>query len=158
FEGGFELTDATSLLPTRRGVRALGDALLRVAGGRALLLPSISALGDIDEEELVLDHVRDGAAAPALPPAMPAIARPLRLARLIAEEGGADKVRALGLAADLGRFLDMVVTEGADLSQLASLVPQEFADHWQITLDFLHVLTARWPEELARLGYMEQAE
>jgi len=158
FEGDFVLADATILLPTRRAVRALGDAFLRVGEGRALILPSIRALGDVDEEELVLDPVGLGAEALALPPAMPALERQLRLARLIAEEGGADKVRALGLAADLGRFLDMVVTEGADLSQLTSLVPQEFADHWQITLDFLQVLTARWPEELARLGYMEQAE
>ena len=52
----------------------------------------------------------------------------------------------------------MIVTEGADLAQLQTLVPQEFADHWQVTLDFLKVLTARWPEELARLGFMEQAE
>ena len=158
FEGTFELADATILLPTRRAVRALGDAFLRAGEGRALILPSIRALGDVDEEELVLDPVGLGAEALALPPAMPALERQLRLARLIAEEGGADKLRALGLAADLGRFLDMVVTEGADLSQLTSLVPQEFADHWQITLDFLQVLTARWPEELARLGYMEQAE
>ena len=158
FKGGFELADAIVLLPTRRAARALGDAFLRAGNGRALILPSIRALGDIDEEKLVLDPVGLGAEALSLPPAMPALERQLRLARLIAEEGGADKVRALGLAADLGRFLDMVVTEGADLSQLAGLVPQEFADHWQITLDFLQVLTARWPEELARLGYMEQAE
>lgn len=158
FEGDFVLADATILLPTRRAVRALGDAFLRAGEGRALILPSIRALGDIDEEELVLDPVGLGAEALSLPPAMPALERQLRLARLIADEGGADKVRALGLAADLGRFLDMIVTEGADLSALASLVPQEFADHWQITLDFLKVLTARWPEELARLGYMEQAE
>lgn len=158
FAASRALADFTILLPTRRAVRALGDAFLRAGDGAAMVLPSIRALGDVDEEELVLDPAGLGAEALDLPPAMPALERQLRLARMIAADGGEDEVRALGLAADLGRFLDMVLTEGADLAQLASLVPQEFADHWQITLDFLKVLTARWPEELARFGYMEQAE
>lgn len=158
FAGRFELADLTILLPTRRAVRALGQAFLRAGDGAALILPSIRALGDIDEEELILDPAGLGAEALLLPPPMPAMERQLRLARLIAVEGGADDVRALGLAADLGRFLDMILTEGADLAQLETLVPQEFADHWQVTLDFLKVLTARWPAELARLGFMEQAE
>lgn len=158
FAGRFELADLTILLPTRRAVRALGQAFLRAGDGAALILPSVRALGDIDEEEMILDPAGLGAEALALPPPMPAMERQLRLARLIVVEGGADQVRALGLAADLGRFLDMIVTEGADLAQLQTLVPQEFADHWQVTLDFLKVLTARWPEELARLGFMEQAE
>ena len=158
FPGRFDLADLTILLPTRRAVRALGEAFLRAGDGAALILPSIRALGDIDEEEMILDPAGLGAEALALPPPMPAMERQLRLARLIADEGGADEVRALGLAADLGRFLDMIVTEGADPAQLQTLVPQEFADHWQVTLDFLKVLTARWPEELARLGFMEQAE
>lgn len=158
FAGSFELADVTILLPTRRAVRALGDAFLRVGGGKALILPAIRALGDVDEEELVLDPAGLGAEALSLPPAMPALERQLRLARLIAEEGGEDDVRALGLAADLGSFLDMTITEGADLTQLAALVPEEFADHWQVTLDFLKVLTERWPLELSRLGHMEQAE
>jgi ATP-dependent helicase/nuclease subunit B len=152
------LADFTILLPTRRAVRALGDAFLRAGGGAAMVLPSIRALGDVDEEELVLDPAGLGAEVLDLPPAMPALERQLRLARMIAAEGGEDEVRALALAADLGRFLDMVLTEGADMSALAALVPQEFADHWQITLDFLKVLTLRWPNELARLGFMEQAE
>ncbi|MDX5366248.1 MAG: double-strand break repair protein AddB [Alphaproteobacteria bacterium] len=158
FAGRFELADLTILLPTRRAVRALGQAFLRAGNGAALILPSIRALGDIDEDEMIIDPAGLGAEALALPPPMPAMERQLRLARLIAIEGGAVEVRALGLAADLGRFLDMIVTEGADLAQLETLVPQEFADHWQITLDFLKVLTARWPDELARLGFMEQAE
>ena len=158
FQGWPVLADFTILLPTRRAVRALGDAFLRAGDGAAMLLPTIRALGDVDEEELVLDPAGLGVEALDLPPAMPALERQLRLARMIAAEGGENEVRALALAADLGRFLDMVLTEGADMSALAALVPQEFADHWQITLDFLKVLTARWPEELERLGFMEQAE
>lgn len=153
-----DLADIVILLPTRRAVRALGEAFLRAGGGRALILPAIRALGDVDEEELVIDPRGLGREALELPPAMPALERQFRLARMIVEGQGESETRALALAADLGRFLDMVLTEGADLTRLADLVPQEFADHWQITIDFLKIVTTRWPEELARLGYMEQAE
>ncbi|PKQ09001.1 MAG: double-strand break repair protein AddB, partial [Alphaproteobacteria bacterium HGW-Alphaproteobacteria-12] len=158
FAGGADLAGIVILLPTRRAVRALGEAFLRAGGGRALILPTIRALGDVDEEELVIDPRGLASEALELPPAMPALERQFRLARMIVEGQGERETRALALAADLGRFLDMVLTEGADLTRLADLVPQEFADHWQITIDFLKIVTARWPEELARLGYMEQAE
>ena len=63
FAGAPELAEATILLPTRRAVRALGDAFLRAGGGAAMVLPAIRALGDVDEEELVLDPAGLGAEA-----------------------------------------------------------------------------------------------
>lgn len=158
FAGAPELADITILLPTRRAVRALGEAFLRASGGAALILPTIRTLGDVDEDDLILDPKGMGADALGLPPAMPALERQLRLARMIVEGRGEDEARALALAADLGRFLDMGLTEGVDLGALANLVPDEFADHWQVTLEFLKLLTAAWPDEMERLGFMEQAE
>ena len=43
----------TLLLPTRRGIRAVRDAFLRHSGGRAMLLPRMRAIGDVDEDELL---------------------------------------------------------------------------------------------------------
>ena len=156
--GASELADITILLPTRRAVRALGEAFLRAGGGTALILPSIRTLGDVDEDDLILDPKGAGADALDLPPAMPPLERQLHLARMIVAGRGEDEARALALAADLGRFLDMGLTEGVDLATLAHLVPDEFADHWQITLEFLKLLTAAWPHALEQMGYMEQAE
>ncbi len=45
------MADAVVLIPTRRGARSLADALTQAAGGQALLLPQILALGDLDEGE-----------------------------------------------------------------------------------------------------------
>ncbi|MDB5456501.1 MAG: double-strand break repair protein AddB, partial [Caulobacter sp.] len=45
------LPQATVLTPTRRGARALADAFVAAGGGRALLLPQIRPLGDLDEGE-----------------------------------------------------------------------------------------------------------
>lgn len=154
-----ELADMTILLPTRRAVRALGEAFLRAGEGDALLLPAIRPLGDVDEEELVLGAggAQESLAAPS---AIAPMARQLRLARMILDgwkEGDADTCRALALAADLGRFLDMAITEGVDLGNLKTLVPDEFAANWQLTIEFLKLLTARWPEELARLHLTDAA-
>lgn len=161
FGAGVELPDITILLPTRRAVRALSDAFLRAGGGRALLLPVLRPLGDVDEDELVLDVASQPLASLALSPEISGLERQFRLARLILDldetEEGADLTRALALAADLGRFLDMALTERVALTSLASLVPEEFAEYWQITIEFLKLLTERWPEELARLGLMEGA-
>jgi ATP-dependent helicase/nuclease subunit B len=155
------LEDLTILLPTRRSVRALGDAFLRVGGAKPLLLPHIRPLGDVDEEELVLTGATFGGdirVAEAIDP----LERQLRLSRLILDlpqspaEG--DAARALGLAADLGRFLDMVETERVDLKGLSAIVPDDFAENWQLTIEFLKLITAYWPDELARLGLIEASQ
>ena len=39
-------------LPTRRACRSLAEGFVRANGGRPLLLPRITPLGDIDEDEL----------------------------------------------------------------------------------------------------------
>ncbi|MBV9524132.1 MAG: hypothetical protein JO010_15125, partial [Alphaproteobacteria bacterium] len=48
------------LLPTRRAARALREAFLRASGGRALLLPQMRPIGDIESDELGL-AAEDGA-------------------------------------------------------------------------------------------------
>ena len=40
------------LMPTRRACRSLGEAFLRATGGAPVLLPAITPIGDIDEDEL----------------------------------------------------------------------------------------------------------
>src|SRR6185312_8329577 len=50
------LAEIEILLPTRRATRALRDAFLRASGGQPLLLPRLSALGDIDAEEIDLAY------------------------------------------------------------------------------------------------------
>ncbi|HEX7776890.1 MAG TPA: double-strand break repair protein AddB [Parvibaculum sp.] len=157
------LADVTILLPTRRAARALGDAFLRAGEGAALILPAIRPLGDVDEDELVLAPALGAGASLALPPSISPLERQMRLARLIldhwtAADENADIVRAFALAADLGRFLDMALTERVALENLARLVPDEYAAHWQITVEFLKLLTERWPAELAALGMTDEAE
>ncbi|MCH8155020.1 MAG: acetate--CoA ligase family protein, partial [Proteobacteria bacterium] len=97
-----ELARGTVLLPTRRACRALQEAFLRASDGRALLLPRLLPLGDVDAEELLLAGEEapsglvdgggladGGGSAVDLPPAMAPLRRQLLLGRLIQRLGKA---------------------------------------------------------------------
>lgn len=145
------------LLPTRRACRALQDAFLRATEGRPLLLPQMTPLADIDGDVLEMESAADGALADALDlrPAMPPMTRQLLLARLVLELEGATSgspgplERAAGLAAELGRLLDQAAIQDVPLSRLRTLVRDDYARHWQVTLDFLSIVLEAWPRILA---------
>lgn len=150
------LARVTVLLPTRRAVRSLREAFLRVGEGRALILPRLTPLGDVDEDELTLTAA-PGDTALDLPPAMADLRRQLLLTRLLL--GRPDLVpqpaHAARLARDLAGLLDEVETEGLDLARLDRLVPAEFAGHWQETLEFLAIIRKHWPALLAAEGALD---
>ena len=87
------------LLPTQRAVRSAAEAFLRLGDGRPMLLPTLQAIADVDEQELDLAHGYDAGVAAALdlPPAIPALRRQLLLARLVLAY--ADRLEADGVAA-----------------------------------------------------------
>jgi len=160
-----DLARGTVFLPTRRACRALQEAFLRAVGegaggGRALLLPRLVPLGDLDAEELLL--AADEAPAPGdlaadLAPPLPGLRRQLLLSRLIRQWRGPDGIapredQALRLAAELARLLDQVETEGLDLAGLETLVPEDYAEHWQKVLTFLRILIEQWPAVQAAEG------
>jgi ATP-dependent helicase/nuclease subunit B len=159
------LAGMTVLLPTRRAGRTLREAFLRRSGGRPLLLPRMTAIGDLDEDEALFSRALGGAVAAAdgVPPVLPPLRRRLLLARLVQAKGDetgrlytADQ--AVRLADELARLLDQVQTEGLSLDRLAALAPERYARHWQIILDFLGILTDAWPAILAEAGCLDPAE
>ena len=153
------LSRMTILLPTRRAVRSLGEAFLLLSPDRTLLLPRLSPLGDVDDDELLLADEMPEAAD--LPPAMPDLRRRFMLARAILRMPGHTASRpdlAVALAGELARFLDQVQTERLDFADLKKLAPDEYARHWQQTLDFLSILTSAWPRALKQEGALDPAE
>lgn len=159
------LAETRIFLPTRRACRGLADAFIRANDGRPLLLPRMTPLGDIDEGDGVAEDTgetgEDALAGPismAVAPAISPLRRQLLLARLVmAAKPGLSTDQAARLAAELARLLDQVHTDDLDFAALADLVPADFAGHWQITLDFLAILTARWPEILAEEDVIDPA-
>ena len=150
------------LLPTRRSCRSLREAFLRLGDGRPTLLPRMTPIGDVDEDELVLaDDLpgSPGAAVLDLPPAVPALRRQLILMRLIrSRDADQSPDQAALLARELANLMDQVATERLNFADLAQLDVGSFADHWQQTLEFLKLVTEHWPAILAAEGAIDPAE
>ncbi len=155
------LSDCTILLPSRRGCRTLRDAFLRLSGGNAVLLPAMHPIGEVDADEvlMMLAGEEDMLQSLDIPPAVSKLERQLLLAQLIQKTGMAHSFdQAVALALELGNFLDEVQTERLSFNALAQLVPDEFAGHWQKTLEFLKILTEHWPQILKERGVIDFAE
>lgn len=149
------------LLPTRRGCRSLRDAFLRQTGGKPMLLPRMNPVGEVDAEELLLSISPEiGAQEANLPPAIPATKRLFLLCRLIAAQGkGRSMAQDMELAKALARLLDQTYTEDLNLQDLPRLVDgTKFSDHWQISLDFLSLISHHWPKILESEGYIDAAD
>jgi ATP-dependent helicase/nuclease subunit B len=152
------------LLPTRRACRSLREAFLRLSGGTPTLLPRMTPLGDVDEDELVIggeynsEEVLSGDGGFDIPPAMSGTRRQLTLARLIMARGDTSADQAVRLAVELARLLDQIHTERRPFKDLKNLVPDEFAEHWQQTLKFLTILTELWPAVLEEAGVIDAAD
>ena len=162
----------TIYLPTRRAARTLREAFLAETRGTSLLLPRIRTLGDPDEEAAIIfggNESQDDGAIGA--PSIGALPRRLALMRLVlayshrlraeaAAERGVEASplvemtpgQASYLAIDLANLMDVAESEEVDLARLGAIVPEEFAGHWQITVEFLGIVTERWPEYLADNG------
>lgn len=178
------LAGYTLLLPTRRATRALQEAFLAASGGQALLMPRLQPIGDgIEDLSLLAGAAGLGDLGPesaSIPPALSELQRRLVLTELVLQWSRALRVtaddgaqtlegtiaagantpaQAARLAAELGRLMDMVETEGASLAGLETLVPEDFSEHWQKTLAFLEIVVGVWPQYLAahdRLSPMER--
>ncbi|MYE60061.1 MAG: double-strand break repair protein AddB, partial [Alphaproteobacteria bacterium] len=152
------LADDIVLLPTHRAGRALVEAFAEAADGGTLLLPRVLSLGELDADEIAIRTEAEPGLADdlSLKPAIPALARRLLLARLVMQrDRRIPPDRALQLAGALARLIDEVQFNRLDFSHLETLVAEEFAEHWQETLDFLAVVTEHWPAILEDEGRLD---
>jgi ATP-dependent helicase/nuclease subunit B len=156
------LPDILILLPTRRACRTVREAFLQLNGGKPIMLPAMQALGDIDEEELSISIAGQEGTQQflELPAVLPSMQRQILLARAILQHEdfphGFDQ--ALSLAKTLCHLLDQIYTEDLDIRDLVKIVPEDFADHWQITLDFLKILSEAWPQILNDMNVIDAAD
>lgn len=154
------LADATIFLPTRRAARALAEALTKAMKRDAVVLPRIMTLGDVDEDEALIDPAAD---LGELAPETPRLEREMILAERVAAfrraagSAGGFGV-SLALARSLARLIDEAANEDAELSRIASLAPADLAQHWEKTVAFLALVTTAWPALLAERGQLDPAE
>ncbi len=139
------------LLPTRRAARALSEAFLRLSDGRVMLLPRIAAIGALDEAPLALGGWLEA------PPAVEPIQRLALLSRMVLAAGtrfgtAPTLDQAWPLAQALAELMDEAERAECDLAAALPGAATEFAEHWQVTLEFLSIVTRTWPAWLAENG------
>jgi ATP-dependent helicase/nuclease subunit B len=165
------LPTATILLPTRRAARALRDVFLKRLGGRAVLLPRIRPIGDVDEDGF--ETISDGVSG--LDAALTGTERTLAMTRLVlgwrtgiaarilnpttgrAPTLPASPADAVHLATSLLDLMDQMTSNGADWHAIAHLVPEDHAAHWELTLAFLKIVIEEWPAFLKASGREDPA-
>ncbi|HPD82308.1 MAG TPA: double-strand break repair protein AddB [Alphaproteobacteria bacterium] len=153
------LPNTLILLPTRRSCRSLQEAFLRQSKGKPILLPRMQPFGDIDAEELQISS--KGQNSFDIRPALSPLKRQILLAQTISKlpQFSSNPAQDIALASALGQLMDEIYTEDLKLSDLPHLVDREaFAEHWQITLDFLSILSEHWPRVLEEQGVIDAAD
>ncbi|MEW9806211.1 double-strand break repair protein AddB [Mesorhizobium sp. ZMM04-5] len=167
-----KLAGATIYVPTRRAARELRSIFVEKAGAGSAILPTVRPLGEFDEDEAAFGETASGSLD--LAPPIAAVDRLLHLAplvrlwksRLPAEVAArfeeevtvpASAADAIWLARDLAALMDEIETEGSDWTRLGGLAPDSMAGWWQVTLDFLAIVTRAWPDFLAEKGWSNPA-
>ncbi len=154
------LSDAIIYVPNRRSALGLGLALFRAAGERALLMPDIRTLGDIEtEDEAPIAEVALNAMPAALTPGerLGALARMVRSYFATAFEKDLPPVSALAAARDLARLLDQAaLSQSVNWDLLPDLAESaDLAVHWQQSVRFLNILSQEWPAYVASIGRLD---
>ena len=169
------LAKVTLYLPTRRACRIARDTFLATLRAEAAILPRIVAIGDVDADEIAFaeaSNIAPATAALDLPEALGGLERKTLLAELILKWAAAPGMRAaagaslvasspagaLGLAGDLARLMDDMITRQVPWDRLDGLVPDDVDEYWQRTLTFLQIARTQWPAILAERGAIEPAE
>lgn len=147
-----DLEKITVYVPSKRAIRPLAEAFLKHSGQAVVVLPKIQALGDIDEDEFAISFNAD------IPDAIGKAERIYSLAKLIHQnmpEMHLNFVNSVAFAKSLIKLIDELQNKDIPYSALDNVVPDEFAEHWQITLDFLKIISDKWEKYLAENNLLE---
>ena len=155
---GERLSDALILLPTRRAVRALGEAFVGESG--ASLLPRMRPLADINPEEPPFEP---GELVGLVKPAIDPMQRRFEMARLILHYHKAisdlplDPAGALALADPLIAILDDAAMEEVDDLNITRLdeIQNFAAEHFQNAVELYKIIQTYWPQHLVEIDLME---
>ena len=150
------LSDWTILLPTRRAAKAFGEILLSQSEKKALILPRIQPIGDLDEDRLQ-DEMVDG----DLLPAMSSIATLVEITRLIknwalknqhlnlAHEIILSPAQAVNLAQSLVDIIVSKETYQFPVSDLIQFYHADIAEHRQTITSLLELVLTQLPQQQA---------
>lgn len=158
----FGLARLTLLLPSRRTVRTVTEALVRHSGD-GMLLPRMAVVGDIDLDE-ALGPLLDPLGASEIPPAADPTRRWLRLAehlRTVEGDAAGSGAVLLRRAYEIGRTMDRLAVEGiapAQIFEIGLEIVGELAEHWRNATDTFLKVQQYWIADLAQRGEVDPPE
>jgi len=176
-----QLADIQIFAPSRRAARLLRSAFVEESANKASFLPPIRPLGEAEDSDfLSFSAAYESGAAPenaaeaedllAKPSSIAPLERQALLARLIRPwreklpahiralfgretiEVPSNTADALWLARNLASLMDEMETEGADSAAIKNIAPEDLAEWWQVTTEFLDLALTAWPDILAERG------
>lgn len=156
-----ELSKVLILLPTRRACQSLTEAFLRQHELKPTILPKIAPIMDVEEDEIFLTGNAD--ILNRVKPVADNFEIAFTLTRLIMQKqkAGLESIslaQAYSLAQNLKSLMDSVKNQDLTFDKLNDLVAEEYADHWQQTLDLLKIITKYWPDILAEKGLSDATD
>ena len=151
---GNRLADALILLPTRRAVRELGEAFIRVQSARrAALLPMMRPLADVAPDEPPFEP---GDLAHLITPSIDPVRRKFELSKLVLakearlRDSAPDAAAALALTEPVLALLDDCAMEELspeDISKLDDIIDRS-SQHYQHAAIFYKIVQDYWPKFL----------
>ncbi len=166
---------AVLIVPSRRACRTIREAFMAVQGSDApLLLPRILSIGDVEDNiDMLLASLLKGgneerlAAWLTSEKPLSRTKRTIMLAKMIHDavdgqerffDGKINVSQAVHLAESLGDLLDDFYRDRVDVEVLRTIAGEEYAEHWQHSLEFLELIITRWPEWLAEHNALDEVE
>lgn len=150
------------LLPTRRGCLSLKEIFQEKAREKALILPRIYALADLEKEPILPGLFLDfqEATPPKVISKWQRLGHLTRLVQQFLQQKNLchTPATAYSLAQELATLLDEFYISNVDLAQLETLVADDFSIYWQQNLSFLKIISDYWPVILSEKGFVEAAQ
>lgn len=150
------------VMPTQRSCIALRDMLIKDGAGiTAMLLPRITALGQLDSW-LSMEHAKYSDRQ--LPRVLGDCERHTLLSerlrpliqKTVSHKTGFGEAQVHRMTRSFMRLLDVGFQHKVDWRLLSTLVPHHLASHWQESLEILTHLTQDWPKFLEQRGLIER--
>ena len=154
-----KLSEALVFVPNRRSARQLAVELYDAVGGGVLMPPDIRPLGDAgDNDPGLFGELPEFDLKPPMPEGM-RLGLLMQLVTKWYATRGEDlpMTAALAIATDLAALLDQAaLSDTLDWSALETAYTEhDLAHHWQVSADFLKIISAEWPNILDEYGYSD---
>lgn len=155
------LAKALIYLPNRKSALSLTHSIHKASGGKAIIAPEIRALGNVEDDE------PPNPAEAHLGPNLPVLEQPIRVGKLASlcqnyqRRNGIDSpVAAINSAKELAGLLDQATINGEIDWEILdeNQVDNDLSEHWRQNLEFLKIITEKWPEYLRDNNVLDRHE